>query len=160
MEVTQLVGDVGQGVLHGFADGALAITDDRLNGYTESPLHLAQERGQVFVACGQQALGQQDFAGEAITEDPEDFMAHVGLQAIERQDDPTLRFRQTPEASGVLERQAEQFIIALQEIRDRALGDNNTPVDQGLMDFGNAAVLRIASVAHKGDDIKAELVLG
>jgi hypothetical protein len=48
----------------------LAITDDRLKGHTESPLHLVQERDQVLVARGQHTLGQQDFTAEAIPEDP------------------------------------------------------------------------------------------
>jgi hypothetical protein len=64
--VTQVVGDVGQGVLHGLTDGALAITDDCPNGHTEGPFHLEQKRGQVLVARGQPALGQEDFAGEAV----------------------------------------------------------------------------------------------
>ena len=43
---------------------------------------------------------------------------------------------------------------------DRALGYRDPAVDQGVMDFGDTAVLRIATVAHKGDDIEAKFVLG
>lgn len=66
MKVTQLVGDVGQGVLHGFADGALAITDDCSNGHTQGLLDPAQKRSPVGVGSGQQAVGQEDFAREAV----------------------------------------------------------------------------------------------
>jgi hypothetical protein len=105
-------------------------------------------------------LGQQDFARETIADAPEDFMAHIGLEAIERQDDPALGVGEALEAIGVLQREAEQFIIAIQELSDRPLGYGDTSIAQRLMDFRDAAVLAIASVAHPGDDIEAELVLG
>jgi hypothetical protein len=79
MEVTQLVGYEGQGMVHGFADRELPITDDRYNGHTQGLFDAAQERSQVGVGSGQQALGEEDFPGEAIPEDPQDFMPHIGL---------------------------------------------------------------------------------
>lgn len=150
----------GQGVLHGFSDGALAITDDCDNGYAQGLFHSEQERGQVGVARGQPALGQEDGAGETVTDDPQDFMAHVGLQAVEGHEDPALGRGDAVETIGILEGEAEQFIITLQEVGDCTLGHRDPVVDQGLMDLRDAAVLRIASSAHKGDDIEAELVLG
>jgi hypothetical protein len=77
--VTQLVGHVGQGVLHGMPDGTLAITDDRPNGHAHGLLHAAQQRGQVGVARGQQALGQQDVTRETVADAPQDFVSYVGL---------------------------------------------------------------------------------
>jgi hypothetical protein len=52
MKVTQVVGHAGPGGLHGFSDGALAITDDGDNRHTQGLVHAAQESGQVGVARG------------------------------------------------------------------------------------------------------------
>ena len=38
-----------------------------------------------------EALGQEDLAGEAVAEDPEDFVADIRLQAVDGQDDAALR---------------------------------------------------------------------
>jgi hypothetical protein len=87
-------------------------------------------------------------------------MAHVGLYAIEGQDDAALRLGDASETIGVLEREAEQCIVALQEIGARALGHGDAPLDQGVMDVRDTAVVGLAVVAHPGDDIEATLGRG
>ena len=58
-----------------------------------------------------------------------------------------------------MEGEAEQFIIAIQQVADGALGYDNPTVNQGVMDFRDTAVVAVALGPDKGDDIKAELVL-
>jgi hypothetical protein len=65
-----------------------------------------------------------------------------------------------PEALGILAREAEQCIVARQEVGDGALGHGHATLDQGRRDFGNTAVWGVASGTHKGDDIEAARVLG
>ena len=109
---------------------------------------------------GQQATGQEHRARQTIAEDPEDFMAHIGLEAIEGQDDPPLRLGNAPETRRGLEGEGDQFVIALQEIGDRAGRDGQPPLDQRLMDFRHTTVGPIASGTNEGEDIKTKLMLG
>jgi hypothetical protein len=105
-------------------------------------------------------VGEQDVTGKTVAEAPQDFMADIGLQAIQGQDDAAVGLGDASETLGVLEREAEQCIIALQEVGDGPWGHSDPVVDQGLMDCGDAAVLGIAARAYQGDDIEAEVVLG
>ena len=87
-------------------------------------------------------------------------MAPVGWQAIEGQDDAALRLGQASETIGVLARAAAQCIVALQEGGDRALGHGDAPLDHGVRDVGDTAVVGRAGVAHPGADSEAKCVLG
>ena len=88
MNVAQWVGPHGQGVLPGLPAGALAIPDNRHTGHTQGLCDSEPALGQLGVGSRQHALGQQDVAGEAGADAPQDCMAHVGLHALEGQDDP------------------------------------------------------------------------
>ncbi len=61
---------------------------------------------------------------------------------------------------GIGEREGEQFVVALEQMRDRPRGDGHPEVAQVLMDFGQATVLRIAEGTDARNDIEAKLVLG
>jgi len=67
----------------------------------------------------QQTPSEEDLPGETIAQDPEDFMAHVGLEAIEGQDDATAGLREALEAERIVQREGYQFVVPLQEIGDR-----------------------------------------
>jgi hypothetical protein len=58
-------------------------------------------------------VSEEDFARETITQDPEDFMADIGLEAIEGQDDTAVGFGEALEALGILEREGEEFIVTI-----------------------------------------------
>jgi len=45
-------------------------------------------------------------------------------------------------------------------MRDRPRGDGHPTVEQGLVDFGETTVLRIAQCPDPGDDIETKFVLG
>jgi hypothetical protein len=59
-----------------------------------------------------------------------------------------------------LQGEGQQFIRALQEIRDRARGHGYPAVAQVLIEVRDTLGLRIAQGASPGDDIEAKLVLG
>ena len=46
---------------------------------------LVDQARQVRGRGRQEALGQEDLAGEAVAEDPEDFVADIRLQAVDGQ---------------------------------------------------------------------------
>jgi hypothetical protein len=138
----------------------LAVRDDPDNGHWERLLYLLDQECQIVVSGREQTPGQEDLAGEAIAQYPEDFMADLGLETIEGQDDATTDLGDTVEARRVLQREGDQFIVTLQEIRDRPWGHCHVALDQGLMDFWDTAVVAIALLPHEGDDVKTKLVLG
>src|SRR3954451_19007959 len=55
--------------------------------------------------------------------------------------------------------QGAQFVVAVQEVADRAQGDGNATARQSLVDLGDAAVLGVAEAPDQGQDIEAELVV-
>src|SRR5262249_41807173 len=87
-------------------------------------------------------------------------MAYVRLEPIEGQYDTPLRLGQTPQPRRVLERERHQFVVALQEIADRAGCYRQTTLNQRLMNGRDTGVMDIALRADEGKDIKAKLVLG
>jgi len=89
----------------------------------------------------QQTPSQEYLTGETIAQDPEDFMADVGLEAIEGQDDATSGLREALEAESILQREGHQFVVTLQEIGDRPGGYGHTALDQHLIDFGSVPQL-------------------
>ena len=87
-------------------------------------------------------------------------MADIGLEAIEGQDDATSDLCDALEAGRVLQREGDQFVVTLQEIGDRPWSHRHAAFAQGLMNFGDTAVVAIALLPHEGDDIETKLVFG
>ena len=87
-------------------------------------------------------------------------MADSRLEAIQGQDDPTLGLGDALQAGGIGEGQGEQFVVALEQMRDRPRGDGHATVAQVFMDFGQTPVLRIAQGTDACNDIETKLVLG
>ena len=56
--------------------------------------------------------------------------------------------------------QGAEFVVAVQEVADRAQGDDDASAHQLLMDLGDAAMLGVAEASDQGQDIEAELVVG
>jgi hypothetical protein len=86
-------------------------------------------------------------------------MTDVGLQAVDRQDDATLRAQQGTEPLGVSGGQCPEFVVAVQEVGDRALSDDQAAAGQVVVDLGDAAVLDMSEPTDQGHDIEAELVI-
>ena len=122
--------------------------------------HLVDQARQVRGRGRQETLGQEDLAGEAVAEDPEDFVADVGLQAVDGQDDAALRAEQRLQPLGIGRGQCPQFIVAVQEVGDGALGDDDRSAGELAVDLGDTAVLGIAEPADQGHDVESELVIG
>ena len=111
--------------------------------------------GSLTARCGPGGL-----PGEAIPQDPEHRMADVRLEPIKGQEDPALGLGDPPQAGGIGARAGEQFVVALEQMRDGPRGDGHPPVAQMLMDFGETTMLRVAQGTHPGNDIEAKRVLG
>src|SRR5262247_2806399 len=86
-------------------------------------------------------------------------MAHVGLEAIEGQDDATAGLREALEAERIVQREGHQFVVLLQEIGDRPWGYGHAALDQRLIDVRDTPVVAVAPLSNAGNDIKAQCML-
>ena len=121
----------------------LPVGDDAQDGHRQRVADLAQQRDQVVLGRAKQAPGQQHLAGQALADHPQHLVAHVGLHAVERQHHAAL----APEllaAVGVGQPQRHQLLVALEQVRDRSLGDANASRRKFLVDLRDAPVLGIA----------------
>ena len=87
-------------------------------------------------------------------------MADIRLQAVDGQDDAALRAQQRPQPLGIGGGQGPQLVVAVQQVGDGALGDDDPAAGQLAVDLGDAAVLGIAEPADRRHDVEAELVIG
>ena len=143
MEVTAWVWHLGEHLRHGTADRQWAIRNDTGNRHRHGLTHRAEQDCQVRLGRGQQTTGEEDFSGEAITQDPEPRMADVRLQPVEREDDPPLGLGEPLEAGGVSQRQGEEFVIPFEQMAHCPWGDGHTALAQVVMDFGQTAMRRV-----------------
>ena len=158
--MAELMRDTVKGLGHRLADALLAIGDHAGDRHRQGPAHLVDQARQVRGRGRQEAPGQEDLAGEAVAEDPEDFVADIGLQAVDGQDDAALRAEQRLQPPGIGRGQGPQLIVAVQQVGDGALGEDDPPAGEFAVDLGDAAVLGIAEPADQGHDVEAELVIG
>src|SRR5205807_1668548 len=83
VKVAQLVRYSGQGAGNRFANRLLSVGDNGRDGYRESIANLADQSGDVLDGGGQETPGQQHLTTQTVAEHPENFMADMGLQAID-----------------------------------------------------------------------------
>ncbi len=160
VEVTELVRHALQRLPDGVANALLAVGDHTSDRHGQRLAHLGNQAGQVLGGGRQEAPGPKDLPGEAVTQDPEDLVTDVGLQSIDGQDDATLLAQQGSQPLGVGCGQRPEFVVAVQEVGDRALRNDQAAAGQPLVDLGDAAVLGISEPSDSGHDIEAELVIG
>jgi hypothetical protein len=86
-------------------------------------------------------------------------MSDIRLQAIQGQDDPALPFQHPPQPARVGQAGGEQFVIAVEQVGNAALGDLHPARAQGGVDLRHAAVLTVAQHPDQGDDVQPELLL-
>lgn len=158
--MTQLVGHLREGLGDSRAEGPLPIGNAPRHGHFQSLRARAEKRGSGGVGGRQYTTGQEHLTRETSAEDPKDFLAHIGLEAIEGQDTTPLRLRQAPQPCRGLEGESDQFVIALQEMGDRPGRDSHTTRDQRLRDSWHTVVGGRALRANAGEAIEATLVLG
>ena len=96
VKVPQVVGPLREGLGDRRADGQRPIGHDSRHGHVQCLLDLAAQRGSVGGGGGQEATRQEPRARETSAEDPQDFLAAIGLEAIEGQANTPLRRRQAP----------------------------------------------------------------
>jgi hypothetical protein len=71
-------------------------------------------------------------------------VADVGLQAVDGQDGAALFEQERVQSGGVERRQGAEFVVAVQEVADGALGQGEVAAEQGPVDLGDALVLGVA----------------
>ena len=85
LEVAELVGHLGQHLVHGKPDRLLGIRDDRVDRDGERTLDLAQQLSQIGGAHTVEAALEQPRTRETVAHDPEHVLRLVGLQPIDRE---------------------------------------------------------------------------
>jgi hypothetical protein len=159
VELTQLVGNVRQDLLHRQADGALGIRNDRQDWHRQGVLDLAQQVGQVVLARTVETASQQDFTRECVAQNPEHVLSFERLQTIKGEDDMALLLEELFEAGRLREMQREQFFVALQEVGDGARSNGDVQVLEGFVDLGDGAMLTVAQRANVGNHIQTEFAM-
>jgi hypothetical protein len=159
VELAKLVRNVGEDLLHSQTDRALGIRNDGMNWNRQGILDLAQQVGQVILACTLETASEQNLTRECVAQHPEHILRFVGLEAVQSKDDVTLTCKELLEAGLVSKAQSEQFFIALEQIDDGARSNGNVEVLECGVDFGKGAMLTIAQIANESNDIKAEFAM-
>src|SRR5262249_61664572 len=114
----------------------------------------------ILLRAGEQTSGQQDLPGDAVTQDPEDLVADVGLQGVDGQDDAALLLEQGAQAVEVGRGQGAQFVVAVQEVGDGTLGHDHAAAGGGPVDLRGAARFGGAGGGGPGGGGGAEPVAG
>ena len=84
-------------------------------------------------------------------------MAHVRLQAVERQDDRWLLDQPLAEPGPIREPHGDQFLVAVHQVGDRPLADCQPTGHEFPMDLRDTAMVRIATGADEGNHIEPKL---
>lgn len=158
MEVAELVRNAGQPLGDRRAHGPLAIRDRAEDGHVECAADFTKQVRQVVLTSREQTARAQDLAAEAVAHDPEDLVPDVGLKSIQRQHDAPLSRRHALETFIAGERQGQQFVVPVEEVRDGALTDRNAAPDECRTDLGDASMLAVAKRPDERDHVEAELV--
>jgi hypothetical protein len=64
------------------------------------------------------------------------------------------------EPLGVGGSERAEFVIAVEQVADAALGNGDAAAGEFLMDLGYAAVLRVAQPPDEGEDVETKLMVG
>ena len=159
VKMAELMRHARQCLCHRPADRRLAVADHAGHRNTDGAGHFPQQRDQVGCRAGQQGAGQQHFAREAVAHHPQHLVSGVRLQAINRQDHPSLRGQQGAQPAAVGQRGRQQLVVTVEQVGDAALSDRHAPRAQSLVDLGDAAVVAMAQHPDQRDHVQAELVL-
>jgi hypothetical protein len=160
MEVTQLVWPIGEHFRDGTAEGELAVRHDADHRPRHVLTHAPEQDGEVRGGRRPQTAGQEDFPGEAVSQDPQHLMADVRLEAIEGQNAPALGLGKALQTGGIGEGEGEQCVVALEQMHDGPWGNGHPTGTPVLMDCGQTTVLRVAQGPDVRHDIEAKLMLG
>src|SRR5512135_497796 len=113
---------------------------------------LGTETGDEAFAHGgrEQAARQQDLTRKAVPQYPQDFVADVGLQSVDGQHHAALLAQEGMQPLAVDRGQSAQFVVAVQEVADRAQGDGDAAARQLSVDLGDAAMLGMPEASDQG----------
>lgn len=160
VELAELVRHAGQGAGNRAANGLLTVRDHAGEWPAQRLLNLREQRRQVVRRRRQQAAGEQDGAGPTLTDHPQHLMPHVGLEAVDRQDEVGLLLERCAEPRHILELKGHQFVVAGEQVGNGALADRELALAERGMQFGDGAVITVAPNAELGNEIKAKLMAG
>ncbi len=158
--LAELVRDLRHDLLHGEANGGLAVGNDGVDRHGQRLLDLAQQVRQVSFARTIEAARQQHLARQHVAQDPQHVLILVRLQAINGEDHLLVRRQTVFEPRVVGEAQRHQLLVARHEMGDGAFGNCHLPIAQRLMDLRDTAMLGETQGADEGNHVEAELVMG
>ena len=137
----------------------MAVRAAPASGPLERLLHLASECRQIVWGGREHPPSEQSLPRETIAQAPEDCMAHVGLEAIEGQEDAPAGRREALEAGRLLPREGHPCVVTLQEMDDRPWGYGHAALDQRLRDVRDTPVVAVALRSNEGHASKAPCLL-
>jgi hypothetical protein len=159
VELTQLVRDARQDLLHGQADRTLSVRNHSQDWNRERLLDFAQQISEVLLSSTVEIASEQDFARERVAQDPKNIVVPERLETVERQDDVTLLGEDILETGRLSQAQSEQFLVAFEQIGDGARSNGDVLVLQSLVDFRDRAVVTVAQGTDESNDIQTELAV-
>jgi len=86
-------------------------------------------------------------------------MAHVRLQAIQRQNGPPLARQHAPQPFAARKRGRQQLVVAVEQVGHAALSDLHPPPAQGRVDLRHASMVAVTQSADQGHHVQPKLVL-
>jgi len=76
-------------------------------------------------------------------------MAHVRLQAIQRQNGPPLARQHAPQPFAARKRGRQQLVVAVEQVGHAALSDLHPPPAQGRVDLRHASMVAVTQSADQ-----------
>jgi hypothetical protein len=154
------VGPIRASLRDGPAEGQWAVRHEAAQRHRSGWPHGPEQCGQVGWGGGHPTAGQEACSREAGAQAPEPLRAAGRLEASAGQEAPALGWGDAVQAGGRSAREGEQCVVALAQRRDRPPGAGPPAVAQGLMECGQAPVLRRAEGTDARHDSEAKRVRG
>jgi len=126
VELAQLVRHLGEHPRHSLANRVLPVGDDARDRHAAGVANLPEQLAQILLPGREQTLGQEDLAAEHVADDPQHLVPDVRLQPVDGQDHLPLIRQHPPQSPVVGEGDREQLVVAVQQVGDGALGDQQS----------------------------------
>ena len=126
------------------SDRTLAVGDHGLDGNFELIADDFDQFRQILLTTREQASSQQNLAGKTVSQDPQNLVAYVGLHAVDRENDATLFLENAIESTIIGQRNSQQFVVAIEQIRNASLGNRDFAFNELAMNFRQTAMFDVS----------------